>query len=1670
MTTTYTLAPGSTTVNENAGTVTFTVTRSGTLPGETVFASTTQNHGSTNSGDYTGISNQGVTFSANQTTATVTVSITNDTVAESDETYGLIIQRNTTDPITTFLAGSTFTIHDDDTVTPTTYGITPGSTTVNENVGTVTFTVTRSGGLPAETIFASTTQNQGSTNNGDYTGISNQSVVFAANQTSATVTVSITNDSVAENDETYGLIVQRNTSDPITTSLAGTTFTIHDDDTVTPTTYGITPGSTTVNENAGTVTFTVTRSGGLPAETVFASTTQNHGSTNSGDYTGISNQNVAFAANQTSATVTVSITNDSVAESDETYGLVVQRNTSDPITTTLAGATFTIHDDDGVTPAYSVSANPNPVNENAGTVTFTITRSGSFPAETVFASTVQGSANGYSTNSGDYATNVNNLAVAFASGQTTATVTVAVTNDSKPESDETFGFIVQRNSTDPISTHLATTNWTIHDDDAVVTPGYTVSASPNPINENAGSVTFTITRSGSFPAETVFASTVQGSANGYSANSSDYATNVNNLAVAFASGQTTATVTVAVTNDSTPESDETFGFIVQRNSTDPISTHLATTNWTIHDDDTGPVVSYTVVASPNPINENAGSVTFTITRSGSFPAETVFASTVQGSANGYSANSSDYATNVNNLAVAFASGQTTATVSVAVTNDSTPEADETFGFIVQRNSTDPISTHLAQTNFTIHDDDNTATPKTTTTGSYIPSLKLPFSAQLGPIKISQEFGEGYFYPNGNPNPGASPGANDHGKNDSQHPADAYLYYAIDFAIPAASAVLSEGNGVVIESRSSIQEDTVGAPDGFGNYVTIKYDNGVGGYFYATYMHLNGVAELSSNVKVTPGQIIGYSGDTGGDITTNTHVGAHLHVTYGDSLVSYDSGGDAASSDPQYNQHHIVTMANGSLAANGSTAPVTFNVGSLHDGQAITSDNDFGTSVPSTTPQLQTLTGSGANSVLTVDGTAASSSDSAHGVDYRVHTGTATTGMDLASIATYNGFGQYAYANGTHFVATYIGVNDTGYLTANPDVSALISQGFSIVSIYERTPTSVGYFTGTTNGVSNADYDAAGSIQAAQKAGQPVGSGAIYFTVDYDPSSNDLAAIDSYFREIKAYYAAHGQPYKIGIYAPGSVLTYLSNDPLAKPDYTWLTKFAWGTEGFSGENMDQSYTSPLDEAHASSGRPYLIVGDSTQAVDLDTAFTQDFGQWGTGGTHLLLGAQGDNAIVSDADTGKDLYQFSRFGEVAFNGVSNVTVKALNGTDIAIGTVFFTGTNGDDHLDASAADKDIVATGGNGNDILIGGVAGDVLNGGSGNDTLTGGPGNDTIDGGNGLDTAIVSGLRSAYALTHSGNSVIVSGPDGTDTLTHIEKLAFSDQTVTDGPSPISADFNGDGYGDILWQHNNGTPAMWLMHGTFSIGNAVMGNPGADWQIKAAADFNGDGKADILWQNDDGTPAIWLMDGTNGIGSAVMGNPGADWHIKAAADFNGDGKADILWQKDDGTPAIWLMDGTNGIGSAVMGNPGADWHIKDAADFNGDGKADILWQNDNGTPAIWLMNGTNGIGSAVMGNPGADWQIRSAADFNGDHKADILWQNDNGTPAIWLMDGTNGIGSAVLGNPGADWHIKDAADFSADGKADILWQNDNGTPAMWLMDGTNTIGTAVMGNPGTDWLHI
>lgn len=119
-----------------------------------------------------------------------------------------------------------------------TWTVTANPATVTEG-NSVTFTIARSHSDTNETVFVSTVQDQGSTNNNDYgdadtpgtfDGILNKQLNFAANDPDPQfVTVSTNVDGIPEpQPETFGLIVQGDANDPIDTFLAATTFTIED--------------------------------------------------------------------------------------------------------------------------------------------------------------------------------------------------------------------------------------------------------------------------------------------------------------------------------------------------------------------------------------------------------------------------------------------------------------------------------------------------------------------------------------------------------------------------------------------------------------------------------------------------------------------------------------------------------------------------------------------------------------------------------------------------------------------------------------------------------------------------------------------------------------------------------------------------------------------------------------------------------------------------------------------------------------------------------------------------------------------------------------------------------------------------------------------------------------------------------------------------------------------------------------------------------------------------------------------------------------------------------------------------------------------------------------------------------------------------------------------------
>ncbi len=171
---------------------------------------------------------------------------------------------------------------------------------------------------------------------------------------------------------------------------------------------------------------------------------------------------------------------------------------------------------------------------------------------------------------------------------------------------------------------------------------------------------------------------------------------------------------------------------------------------------------------------------------------------------------------------------------------------------------------------------------------------------------------------------------------------------------------------------------------------------------------------------------------------------------------------------------------------------------------------------------------------------------------------------------------------------------------------------------------------------------------------------------------------------------------------------------------------------------------------------------------------------------------------------------------------------------------------------------------------------------------------------------------------------------------------------------SADFNGDGYPDLL-VYNSGVTRVMLNKGdgTFDAAHASSAIPLSN---VAFLDFNRDGKIDVA--GCDGAGNFLILTG-NGDGTLTVTQSFADncsW--VAVSDFNKDGDPDVAVgapsQSADGTGnqvIVYLGDGKGGIASQVV-NANVDFGANDgdpcflngsgvATDFDGDKIADIAF---------------------------------------------------------------------------------------------------------------------------------
>ncbi len=622
-----------------------------------------------------------ITFAAGSNTATLTLDPTADAVVEGDETTALTLASGTGYNVAT--AGAvTGTITNDDT--DVTLAVSPASTN-EDGSSTLLYTFTRTG-VTTGALTVNFSVGGNATFGTDYTQTgaatfapTTGTVTFAAGSNTATVTLSPTDDTTVEANETALLTVTAGTGYNIATPSAATGTILNDD---TDITVAVAPGSVT-EDGASNLVYTFTRAGVTTGSHIVNFSVTGSPTLTSADYAilaaagitftpGTGLGAVTFAAGETTKTVTLDPTADSTVEADETATVNVLAGTGYNIGAQATASGAITNDDSDVT----LSVSPASVSEDGTTnLVFTFTRTGYLGSTLGVDYNIGGTAtynNDYAM-TGGFTFNGLTGTVIFGAGSSTASVTFDPSADTTVEIDETVQLSLRPGPGYNVATAGDVTG-TITNDDTDVT----LSVTPASTNEDGtGTLLYTFTRTG----VTTGALTVNFSVGGSAAFGTDYTQSnaatftATTGTVTFAAGSNTAAITLTPTDDTTVENDETAILSLTSGTGYNVASPGAATGTILNDD-----TDVTVAVAPATVTEDGASdLVYTFTRTG----VTTGVLTVNFSVGGVAAFGSDYTQSgaatfsPTSGTVTFAAGSSTAIVTLKPTTDSLVEANET---------------------------------------------------------------------------------------------------------------------------------------------------------------------------------------------------------------------------------------------------------------------------------------------------------------------------------------------------------------------------------------------------------------------------------------------------------------------------------------------------------------------------------------------------------------------------------------------------------------------------------------------------------------------------------------------------------------------------------------------------------------------------------------------------------------------------------------------------------------------------------------------------------------------------------------------------------------------------------------------------------------------------------
>ena len=149
-----------------------------------------------------------------------------------------------------------------------------------------------------------TTSNGTATAGSDYTAASG-TLTFADGETSKSISVPINNDTIVEGNETIGMTLSNPTGGATLGNQTTSVLTIQDDDVASqPGSFQFSSSTYSLAENGGTLTITVTRTGGSSGAVSVNYATSNGVATAGADFTAASGT-LNFANGETSKTFSI---------------------------------------------------------------------------------------------------------------------------------------------------------------------------------------------------------------------------------------------------------------------------------------------------------------------------------------------------------------------------------------------------------------------------------------------------------------------------------------------------------------------------------------------------------------------------------------------------------------------------------------------------------------------------------------------------------------------------------------------------------------------------------------------------------------------------------------------------------------------------------------------------------------------------------------------------------------------------------------------------------------------------------------------------------------------------------------------------------------------------------------------------------------------------------------------------------------------------------------------------------------------------------------------------------------------------------------------------------------------------------------------------------------------